>query len=1284
MKQKLLLIAFALISIMLKSQTVSMAFEEWKKTDGTQNFFYRNIVKTDGSSNVFTAGATMNASNGTTDILLTKRNSAGVTLWSKVINGTANTGDFAAGMLISGSDVYITGTITNNTLTMVPELFLAKYNSSGTQQFFTTFSNGYGDIGRDIIINATYNYIIVTGASGDNTFQSDILAVAFNSSGTVQWNTTYDYNGLNDGGYKIATKSAICTVTGPVTQGVNSYKLVTLSFSVATGAQSGSVTVGATATSSVEIISDLVTDASGNFYLCGATQQNAGQGYDYYVAKVTSSLTVAWEQTVNGNANSDDFGRGIKVDASGNVFVTGVTTHSTQGQNITTVKYNSSGTLQWTQNVNGNFNGEDAGNDMEIDASGNIYVVGYQSRDASNKDFYTIKYNTSGTKIWDKFTDGFAGDDMATNVALDTLNNIIVTGTSRLDGTNKYLTSKLVQADIKNPVDLNGEATNRNIGFHPNRGQIKDESGNSNNAPLYYTHNQNPEIFIEQGRYNYVFASIDTVATTNDSLERIAVSFSLSTAGKTPHGYDEKTYPLHYFLGSDIGDPIVDIRGYDRVVTQDLYPNIDLHYYSNKNGFKYYFVVREGGDPRDIKINIAGATSTSITANNLFINGVLGDVTLKRPLAYMVNGSNVTTTLSASSYASMGSNTYSLTTPSYTTTQTLIIIIETVAPSMVSSMSANLDYSTFYGGNGTDYFKDIKAAPNGDRYVTGYSSGGNFPTTTGALFANPFPIGSYDATVLKYTADDTLRFCTFFGGNGVDNGYTISHNSKGQILFGGFTQSTDLYISNFAGHTNQAYNGNNVSSSTNTTDGFLIKLNPKGNVRLFGRYIGGQRSEWLNSIYIDSNDKVYLTGTTSSDDFPVANAWSSTHGTTSSDDFDVFVGKIDSSQVVEWFTYFGGNAVTGFQTQEYGHDITVDNSGNVFVVGESDETTFPTTNPNSGNANLLYDNSLGGYSDGFIARFTSSGTRDYATYLGGSQPDRLNRVLYDPTTSNLYFAGNSSSTSGLPIKSKVGAYNDAVRRANPAIFLGYINSSLEHQWVTYYGRGGSSKSFALGGLSRDNTGMIYISGQAYSDTLVYGATTPSGAYVDNTVLMTDGFVAVFDVNKQIYHAHYFGGLSNDYINNSDCNGTSYLYVVGNTGSSYGNATASNNFPIAYTSYNATLIDSTLNNGVGSNDGFISRFNLYAYNFVGVKENTSQSNNIIVFPNPANNFVTLMVNTGLSEKLNLKVYNTMGQIVYEDVINGNEKTIDCNKWANGMYIFMVNNKDINSSFKIIKN
>lgn len=345
MKKKLLILAFALTGTLLFSQSQPMAFEYFKTTDGSQNFFYKNITKTDGLGNVYVAGATT-TSNGTTDILLAKKNSAGVTLWTRQYNGTANFHDFATGMIISvAGDVYITGAVSNNTTTLTQDLIVIKYNSAGTQQWAQTYNgtaNG-NDSGKELIIDGNGD-LYVTGGTYNTSGNYDFLTIKYNSSGTQLWVNTYNYtSGLDDVGYKLAVKgTTIVYVSGGVTQSANNYKYNTISLSATTGSLTGVTTSTATSTTTVDIVSDFVTDATGNIYLTGAVNV-VGQGANFYIVKMNSTLGILWTYTFNGSSNLDDIAKGIDIDASSNVYVTSYSTSSTQGRNITTVKLNSSG-----------------------------------------------------------------------------------------------------------------------------------------------------------------------------------------------------------------------------------------------------------------------------------------------------------------------------------------------------------------------------------------------------------------------------------------------------------------------------------------------------------------------------------------------------------------------------------------------------------------------------------------------------------------------------------------------------------------------------------------------------------------------------------------------------------------------------------------------------------------------------------------------------------------------------------------------------------------------------
>jgi len=218
--------------------------------------------------------------------------------------------------------------------------------------------------------------------------------------------------------------------------------------------------VNGSSTTGIDQVNDMVQDASGNIYIVGATPVT-GQGYNIDVVKLNASLGIAWQQTYNGANSLDDIGKGIVVDASGNVFVAGYTTTSTHGKDIVTIKYNSSGTQQWVNTYNDAQNGNDEGSEMAIDASGNIYVTGYTTTAIDQADFYTIKYNGSGTELWNIHTDGLTHlNDKAMNIAIDNNGDIIVTGetdepikTPPSAAPVRYASCRLTEICMKNGLD---------------------------------------------------------------------------------------------------------------------------------------------------------------------------------------------------------------------------------------------------------------------------------------------------------------------------------------------------------------------------------------------------------------------------------------------------------------------------------------------------------------------------------------------------------------------------------------------------------------------------------------------------------------------------------------------------------------------------------------------------------------------------------------------------------------------------------------------------------------
>ena len=184
----------------------------------------------------------------------------------------------------------------------------------------------------------------------------------------------------------------------------------------------------------------VATDSSGNVYVTGGTKGgldgNTSSGdTDLFVIKYNSSGTKQWTKQLGSTVR--DSANGIAIDSSGNVYVTGVTFggldwNTSAGTNdLFVVKYNSSGTKQWTKQLGSA--SSDFANGVATDSSGNVYVAGatYGGLDgntnAGNSDLFVVKYNSSGTKQWTKQL-GTAEYDEARGVATDLSGNVYVVG----------------------------------------------------------------------------------------------------------------------------------------------------------------------------------------------------------------------------------------------------------------------------------------------------------------------------------------------------------------------------------------------------------------------------------------------------------------------------------------------------------------------------------------------------------------------------------------------------------------------------------------------------------------------------------------------------------------------------------------------------------------------------------------------------------------------------------------------------------------------------------------
>ncbi len=309
--------------------------------------------------------------------------------------------------------------------------------------------------------------------------------------------------------------------------------------------------------------------------------------------------------------------------------------------------------------------------------------------------------------------------------------------------------------------------------------------------------------------------------------------------------------------------------------------------------------------------------------------------------------------------------------------------------------------SSYLGGSLGDYGTGIAVDYNEDAHISGYTYSADFPTFNAyqAVFG-----GSRDAFVTKLdNSGSTVTYSTYLGGSGSDIAEDIAVDNNGNNYVTGYTGSTNFPTQN-------PYQPTNGGGD----DAFVSKLSNTGSALVFSTYLGGSGYDGAWSIAVDNVDDVWLTGQTSSLNFPTQNPYQPTHGGSGSPDAFVTVLASPGTTLI-YSTYLGGSG------QDWGYGIAVDLNGNAFVTGETHSTNFPTLTP-------FQASHAGGITDAFVTSLNSSSTGLlYSTYLGGSGDEGANGIAVD-NNSAAYVTGPTNSTDFPtlnPYQATNGGINDA-------------------------------------------------------------------------------------------------------------------------------------------------------------------------------------------------------------------------------------------------------------------
>ena len=623
---------------------------------------------------------------------------------------------------------------------------------------------------------------------------------------------------------------------------------------------------------------------------------------------------------------------------------------------------------------------------------------------------------------------------------------------------------------------------------------------------LYFTRDS---IILDLRRNNQA----ETTEKVERQADRLVFSLDLINANSQPtiEGIGKDTAVVNYLKGKDPEKWRTDIPTYSEVVYHDIYPAIDLRLRSKGNALEYDFVVKPGATPGDIRLAYNGVNSLTIENSELIAGTAFGHMKQCRPYIYqqiveekveVAGGFRLGTdntygffvadyndrypliidpTLAYSTYLG-GSTGEDMPLPAgpgqdsgrsiavdaagcaYVVGITSSSDFPTENPyqgtiaggfdAFVAKLSAegnSLIYSTYLGGSNWDNGMGIAVDAAGCAYITGDTLSSDFPTQDPYQDTNA---GSYDAFVAKLSAaGDTLVYSTYLGGGNIDSGFGISVDVAGDAYVAGRTNSSDFPTEN-------PYQGTYAGGPGGYWDAFVAKLSVAGDTLVYSTYLGGNGNDVGFGMAIDAAENVYVTGWTTSEDFPTESPYQAAMAGNS----DAFITKLSAAGDSLMYSTFLGGGAPNFGA-DHGWAIAVDAAGCAYVTGITDSSSFPTVNP--------YQDTNAGDEDAFVTKLSAAGdSLIFSTYLGGSERDEGRGIAVD-AAGGAYVTGDTSSSdfpAHNPYQGTYGGDGDAfVTRLSGA------GNTLVYS--TYFG--GNDIDSGMG-IAVDAAGGAYVTGSTYS------------------------------------------------------------------------------------------------------------------------------------------------------------------------------------------------------------
>jgi hypothetical protein len=411
----------------------------------------------------------------------------------------------------------------------------------------------------------------------------------------------------------------------------------------------------------------------------------------------------------------------------------------------------------------------------------------------------------------------------------------------------------------------------------------------------------------------------------------VALSFGGGSGASKAEGSERQPAVMNYYVGTDRSRWYSGVPTFAQVRYKNVFSGIDLLFHEKDGGVEFDFQVAPGSDPQQIRLKLDGPYAFS--GGDLLV-GEQAWMRIQKPRAYQI----------------FDGHQREVSTNYVVTNGELRVGVGEYDRSRSLIIDPSVRYQGFVPGTGTLGFSIVAAAADaaGNAYLVG--------------FATPGANKIFNCAITKFSSTGTIVYQTIYGPIGLGNCNAIAADAQG-----------NAYITGLAIGTVPTTPGVVEPTCPGTNDAFAAKFNTSGKL-VYGTCVGGSAQDSGAGIAVDANGNAYLTGTTTSNDFPLVNPFQSSLSGPS----DAFVSVLNpSASAFVYSTYLGGSS------NDQGSGVAVDSTGEAYITGFTQSTDFPLKNP-------LLPSCTNPCNIQFLTKFDSTGSSlVYSTYLnlaGSSNP----------------------------------------------------------------------------------------------------------------------------------------------------------------------------------------------------------------------------------------------------------------------------------------------------------